>query len=98
MSCRPLHHTEIQKCIIQCNLTKFLFGDDTNLDGIMLDKAGVIECNLSVQRLNICPECYGFLKHSKIPCLALPNNLYRGILPDLFRDLTWVGEMVCAIY
>ena len=30
--------------------------------------------------------------------MALANNLYHGILPDKFQELTWVEEMVCAIY
>jgi hypothetical protein len=33
-----------------------------------------------------------------VPRLALANNLYRGQLPDEFKDLTWVEEMVCSIY
>ncbi|KAH7904302.1 hypothetical protein BJ138DRAFT_1138568 [Hygrophoropsis aurantiaca] len=33
-----------------------------------------------------------------MPRLALANNLYRGSLPIEFQDLTWVEEMVCALY
>lgn len=29
---------------------------------------------------------------------SLRNDLYRGGLPERFRDLTWVEETVCAIY
>jgi len=36
-------------------------------------------------------------KH-KIPRFALANNLFRGMLPVQFNDLTWVEENVCAIY
>ena len=28
----------------------------------------------------------------------MANNLYRGVLPDQFQDLTWVEEMVCSLY
>ena len=30
--------------------------------------------------------------------LSLKNRLYRGRLPDEFADLSWIEEMVCAIY
>ena len=29
---------------------------------------------------------------------ALANKLYRGRLPQEFRDLTWIEEWVCAKY
>ncbi|KAG1873153.1 hypothetical protein F4604DRAFT_776525 [Suillus subluteus] len=29
---------------------------------------------------------------------TLANGLFRGTLPDQFRDLTWVEEKICAIY
>lgn len=38
------------------------------------------------------------LKKSKIPRLALTYTLCRGELPNQLKDLTWVGEMVRAIY
>ena len=33
-----------------------------------------------------------------MPRFALANKLYRGQLPEEFRDLTWIEERVCAIY
>ena len=32
-----------------------------------------------------------------MPRFALANKLYRGHLPEEFRDLTWIKEPVCAI-
>jgi hypothetical protein len=29
---------------------------------------------------------------------VLANNLFCGSLPDVFLDLTWVEEQVCALY
>ncbi|KIM39066.1 hypothetical protein M413DRAFT_75392, partial [Hebeloma cylindrosporum] len=74
-----------------------MYGND-NLDGILLDKNGVVESTSTQARLNVCPECCASLKRNKVPRLAVANNLYRGVLPDQFQDLTWVEEMVCAIY
>ncbi|KIM39168.1 hypothetical protein M413DRAFT_75250, partial [Hebeloma cylindrosporum] len=64
----------------------------------MLDREGISECNASHAKLNICSECYTYLMRKKMPRLALANNLYRGVLPDEFQNLTWVEEMVCSIY
>ena len=72
--------------------------ENTVLDGLMLDKNGVVESTLSQAWFNVCPECCASLKCNKVPQLALANNLYRDVLPDQFQDLTWVEEMVCAIY
>ena len=33
-----------------------------------------------------------------MPRYALANRLYRGRLPEEFRDLTWIKERVCAKY
>ena len=87
----------IRNCVIKCNSAKFTYGNIL-LDGLMLDKQGIHECNTYDAKLNICSECYITLTHNKMPRLALANNLYRGTLPDQFQDLTWVEEMVCSIY
>ncbi|KAI6109344.1 hypothetical protein EV401DRAFT_1828411, partial [Pisolithus croceorrhizus] len=29
---------------------------------------------------------------------ALTNSLYHGELPDIFVDLTWIEEKICALY
>ncbi|KAI6167448.1 hypothetical protein EDD17DRAFT_1773806 [Pisolithus thermaeus] len=38
------------------------------------------------------------LSKEKIPCFALTNGLYCSQFPDMFTDLTWVEEKICAIY
>ncbi|KAG1764938.1 hypothetical protein EDD22DRAFT_766274, partial [Suillus occidentalis] len=48
--------------------------------------------------VNVCRDCLSSLNHAKVPRLALANHLYRGQLPNQFHDLTWIKEMVCAIY
>ena len=48
--------------------------------------------------VSTCTECETSLRNRKVPRFALANNLYRGELPEEFRDLTWVEEMVCSIY
>lgn len=48
--------------------------------------------------LNTCKDCYTSLLANKIPRFALVNNLFRGLLPSEFSDLTWVEERVCAKY
>ncbi|KAJ4498891.1 hypothetical protein C8R41DRAFT_730688, partial [Lentinula lateritia] len=45
-----------------------------------------------------CRDCYGSLRRSTMPRLALNNYLYRGELSDLLKDVTWVEEMACCIY
>jgi uncharacterized protein DUF6570 len=82
----------IQNCIVKCNSAQFVFGGFLN--GFMLDKAGVIDNTPSQARLNMCPDCFASLKRNKILRLALENNLYCGVLPEQFHDLTWVEEMV----
>ncbi|KAK0440472.1 uncharacterized protein EV420DRAFT_1253051, partial [Desarmillaria tabescens] len=52
--------------------------------------------------MNICHSCESHLQGGHLPMYSLQNDLYRGELPERFRDLTWVEdpikEMVCAIY
>jgi Helitron helicase-like domain at N-terminus/PIF1-like helicase len=48
--------------------------------------------------LRFCTECQGSMKVAKLPKFALPNNLYRGVLPEDLRDITWVEEKVCALH
>ncbi|KAG1826402.1 hypothetical protein EV424DRAFT_1306470, partial [Suillus variegatus] len=64
----------------------------------MLDKAGVTTQTNLCASLNVCVDCFSSLSHAKVPRLALANHLYRGHLPHQFHDLTWVEEMVCAVY
>jgi len=87
----------IRQCIVACNSAEFLY-QNSKLDGLMLDKRGVENISATKATVRICTECRSSLAKSKIPRFALANKLYRGILPVQFQDLTWVEEMVCAIY
>ncbi|KAG1823157.1 hypothetical protein EV424DRAFT_1321499, partial [Suillus variegatus] len=64
----------------------------------MLDKEGITCPTSATTTVNVCTDCYRSLINAKIPRFALANHLYRGSLPVQFRDLTWVEEMVCALY
>ncbi|KAJ8591573.1 hypothetical protein M405DRAFT_734807, partial [Rhizopogon salebrosus TDB-379] len=64
----------------------------------MLAKDGLIFDASVAEKLQVCPSCMSSLAKHKIPPFALANNLFRGILPEQFNDLTWVEEKVCAIY
>ncbi|KAG1765855.1 hypothetical protein EV702DRAFT_920286, partial [Suillus placidus] len=64
----------------------------------MLDKDGVTYTTSQSASLRMCTECYRSLGNTKIPRCAIANKLYRGRLPSQFHDLTWVEEMVCAVY
>lgn len=89
----------IRACIVQSVSASFAFGHDA-LDGLMLHKAGVEFDAVSgaAVGVKICCHCRCSLAKTKVPRLALANDLYRGSLPDQFRDLTWVEEKVCALY
>ncbi len=64
----------------------------------MLDKAGITNIGLDKSIVCVCVECFRSLasKSNRPPKFALNNYLYRGHLPDEFKDLTWVEEMVCC--
>ena len=64
----------------------------------MLDRHGVVCDEVDKAKLDICGDCSTDLAKHKIPRFALANGLYRGELPDIFTDLTWVEEKICAIY
>ncbi|KAG8912353.1 hypothetical protein FRC01_005141, partial [Tulasnella sp. 417] len=63
----------------------------------MLEKSGVLSRSSGAVLL-LCEDCRVPLTKGKIPRFALANGLFRGNLPERFRDLTWVEEMVCSIY
>ena len=70
---------------------------DLRLSGLMLDSNGIQTNTVSGDtKLCICHPCYAYLPRSSMPRFALANNLYRGILPEEFLDLTWIEERVCA--
>ncbi|KAL6297838.1 hypothetical protein BKA93DRAFT_719028, partial [Sparassis latifolia] len=64
----------------------------------MLDKKGLTYDNGMVTAIKICSSCYTAIQHCTTPQYGLVNNLYRGCLPEQYNDITWVEEMVCAIY
>ncbi|PBK58947.1 hypothetical protein ARMSODRAFT_856717, partial [Armillaria solidipes] len=48
--------------------------------------------------LIVCLECEWRLESGSLLKYALHNRMFRGLLPEEFHDLTWVEEMVCAMY
>ena len=70
---------------------------DPRLNGLMLDPDGLQICE-KYTILRVCHPCNGYLPRSLMPRYALANKLYRGRLPDEFRDLTWIEERMCAKY
>ena len=73
---------------------EFLF-TDPRLNGLVLDPDG-LHVNEERTTLRVCHPCNGYLPRSLMPRYALANKLYRGRLPEEFRDLTWIEERVCA--
>ena len=72
---------------------------DLRLDGLMLDSNGIqTDIASGDTKLCVCHPCYAYLPQSSMPRFALANKLYRGRLPEMFHDLTWIEERVCAIY
>ncbi|PBK78400.1 hypothetical protein ARMSODRAFT_39716 [Armillaria solidipes] len=67
--------------------------DHPILRRFMLDRDG-----WTGKDLTVCAECEGRLESRKLPKYALRNRMFRGLLPEEFQDLTWVEEMVCAVY
>ncbi|KAG2107451.1 uncharacterized protein F5147DRAFT_802633, partial [Suillus discolor] len=85
------------KCVVQTLSSEFTYQCSV-LNGLMLDKTGILVCTLDSTTLNVCGQCFKSLSRAKMPCFALANKLYQGHLLAQFCDLTWVEEMVCAIY
>ena len=76
----------------RCVSASFTF-DNNVLDGLMLGKAGVVSDSYILSKINVCGGCFlALTKENKVPRFALANGLYRGELPEQFRDLTWVDE------
>lgn len=83
------------------NEDKSLFSEDefrfmdSHLDRLMLDPDG-LQVNEEHTTLHVCHPCYGYLSQSLMPRCTLANKLYRGHLPNEFKDLIWIKEWVCA--
>ena len=89
--------------LLQCttnHLLSFFVHLPGRLQGLMLDLHGltIVNNDKSKSVLHICQECKSQLQKKKLPRFALANHLFRGELPDEFKDLTWVEEMTCSIY
>ena len=87
----PLHSSDP----FICNNPDFQYGLDA-IDGAILEPIGFKARTPDSVVMQICSECHSSLQHKNVPRLALANRLYRGKLPDEFKDLTWIEEMVCA--
>ena len=73
--------------------------DIVAVSGLMLENLAVDTHHGDGQaRVQVCKRCWASLNLGKIPRFPLANKLYRGRLPNESSDLTWVEEMVCAIY
>lgn len=67
--------------------------DHSLLSSYMLDTKGWID-----RLLTVCTQCETWLENNFLSKYALCNQLFRGLLPEEFHDLTWVKEMVCSVY
>ncbi|KAG1816970.1 hypothetical protein DFJ58DRAFT_739661 [Suillus subalutaceus] len=66
--------------------------DKMNISSENVSFKASFEISMHVVALRICPKCKSALSRGRLPALALANGLFRGQLPDQFRDLTWVEE------
>ncbi|KAJ4478784.1 hypothetical protein C8J55DRAFT_429862, partial [Lentinula edodes] len=66
----------------------------------MLDPKGLqyVDTQLETFKIYLCAECHSCLIQDKMPRLALNNHLFRGDLPDVLQDVTWIEEMICSLY
>jgi hypothetical protein len=78
-----------------CNNADFQYGLN-GIDGAILEPLGFKDLTPNGVVMQICSECHSSLAKDRLPRLVLANHLYHGKLPDDFKDLTWVEEMVCA--
>ena len=68
---------------------------DSHLNGLVLNPDG-LQVSEKGTTLLVCHPCHAYLPRSLMPRFALANKLYRGHLPEEFKDLTWIEECVCA--
>ena len=80
-----------------CDNEQFDYGQDA-LDGAILEPLGFKNQTSDRLVMQICTDCHSSLHNNKLPQFALANCLYQGILPDKFKDLMWIEEMVCTKY
>ncbi|KAL0573044.1 hypothetical protein V5O48_008922 [Marasmius crinis-equi] len=66
------------------------------LDGFMLEREGIQSMGPSEAEVYLCEACFSDLKKERVPRYSYANHLYRGRLPECFRDLTVGEEMICS--
>ncbi|KAG2083698.1 uncharacterized protein F5147DRAFT_622204 [Suillus discolor] len=81
----------IQKCVVQSISTCFSYGNEV-IDGLTIDKYGLVFQGSEAVSMFVCPSCRTSLAQRKLPAFALANRLYRGVLSEIFQDLTWLEE------
>jgi hypothetical protein len=90
-----LSKLELLRCNIDSMKSHFIFPRSLKVfNGLMLNGKGMSDGPL----LSVCAGCLKSLSIGHLPKYALKNDLYRGELPEEFRDLTWIEEMVCCVY
>lgn len=87
----------ILKCLTQSQSPVFQFHSPA-IEHLMLHKQGIVSILDSSAVIQLCPDCFHSLSNHKLPKFALANNIFRGSLPDDLSDITWIEEIVCAIY
>ncbi len=70
--------------------------DEKNFKGKVLDRRGLFKLD-GVLRGKCVWECMSPLRRGKKPKLSLANRLFRGELPNEFKDITWIEETVCSL-
>ncbi|KAG2108205.1 uncharacterized protein F5147DRAFT_577097, partial [Suillus discolor] len=84
--------------IMQHVSASFMF-KNKNLDGVILDKARIVEDSPDLTMINVCANSLtALLRENSLPCFALANGLYYGELLTYFKDLTWIEQKICTIY
>lgn len=88
----------LEKCIDPTTGLSDFANDHKTLQNLMIDKAGIHVDKKAGTTFDLCAECHSSLTRKRIPRFSLANRIYRGKLPLQFSDMTWVEEMVCALY
>jgi Helitron helicase-like domain at N-terminus/AAA domain len=91
-------------CILQANRSErhsaFPFSSSVPaLEGLWIFHAyALLNAPAHTVSLPFCAECSSSLTAGKLPRFSLKNNLFRGVLPPEFSDLSWIEEKVCALH
>jgi len=72
------------------------------IDGHFLERAGFTvfydHDSSATASLQVCGDCYSAVCRNVMPQFALANFLFRGSLPERFKDVTWIEERLCALH